>query len=116
MKTQMKALGSVKNEHAGAQAALRVAGATVTLNLHVQPGARNTEWAGRHGDALKLRIAARAVDGQANEACTAFLANAAGVARSAVSIVHGDKSRSKLFRIEGVSPSRIRSLIEACGL
>jgi uncharacterized protein (TIGR00251 family) len=95
---------------------LRIAGDRLTLSLHVQPGARTTAWAGRHGAALKLRIAARAVDGQANQACVDFLAATAGVSRSAVVMIHGEKSRAKLFRIDGVSPGRLQTLIEACGL
>ena len=38
----------------------------VVLSLHIQPGARNTEVAGVHGDALKIRLAAPPVDGKAN--------------------------------------------------
>jgi len=38
----------------------------VVLELHVQPGAKLTEVAGVHGDALKVRLAARPVEGQAN--------------------------------------------------
>jgi uncharacterized protein (TIGR00251 family) len=114
MKTPMKANGSGKSEQAAGP--LRIAGDRLTLNLHVQPGARTTAWAGRHGDALKLRIAARAVDGLANQACVAFLAESTGVSRAAVALVHGEKSRSKLFRIDGVAPDRIQTLIEACGL
>lgn len=85
------------------------------LKVHVQPGARRTGWAGRHGDALRLRVSARAVDGEANAACVAFLAAEAGVRRSAVALLHGARSRDKLFRIEGVSLPRARSLLEACG-
>ncbi|MCH2220656.1 MAG: DUF167 family protein, partial [Dechloromonas sp.] len=37
----------------------------VTLTLHIQPGAKKTELAGLHGDALKIRLAAPPVDGKA---------------------------------------------------
>jgi hypothetical protein len=40
----------------------------VILDLHVQPGASRSEFAGRHGERIKVRLAARAVDGKANEA------------------------------------------------
>ena len=46
----------------------------MVLELHVQPGASRTEFAGRHGERLKVRLAARALDGKANEALVAFLA------------------------------------------
>jgi len=44
------------------------------LELHVQPGASRSEFAGRHGERIKVRLAARAVDGKANEALVVFLA------------------------------------------
>jgi hypothetical protein len=45
----------------------------ITLTLYIQPNARHTAVAGRHGDALKLRIAAPAVDDKANWALINFL-------------------------------------------
>ena len=38
----------------------------ITLTLHIQPGAKQTAFAGLHGDALKIRLAAPPVDGKAN--------------------------------------------------
>lgn len=117
MKTPMKASGSAKSERQRAGVGpVHVTGDRLTLSLHVQPGARTTEWAGRHGDAVRLRVAARAVDGQANQACIEFIAESAGVPRSAVAIVHGERSRGKVFRIDGISPGRVQMLLEACGL
>lgn len=95
-------------------APVRVEGGRLTVRLHVQPGARHTGWAGRYGEAVRLRVAARALDGKANAACVEFLAAEAGVARSAVMLVHGAHSREKLFRIEGVSPRAAQALLEAC--
>lgn len=113
----MKASGSAKNDALRAAGGpVRVMGDRLTLSLHVQPGARTTEWAGLHGDAVRLRVAARAVDGQANLACIAFIAESAGVPRTAVALVHGARSRGKLFRIDGISPGRVQMLLEACGL
>ena len=47
----------------------------ITLTLHIQPGAKKTEFAGLHGDALKIRLAAPPVDGKANEALIKFVAD-----------------------------------------
>ena len=71
------------------------------LELHVQPGASRTEFAGRHGERIKVRIAARAADGKANEALIEFLAAHFGVARRCVTIMSGTKSRIKRVAIEG---------------
>ena len=72
------------------------------LELHVQPGAKRSEFAGMHGERIKVRIAAPAVDDKANGALIEFLADYFGVPRRNVSIVAGVKSRSKRVSIEGV--------------
>ena len=70
------------------------------LELHVQPGAARTEFAGMHGERLKVRVQARAAEGEANEALIAFLAAHYGVARRQVRIIAGLKSRRKRVFIE----------------
>jgi uncharacterized protein (TIGR00251 family) len=72
----------------------------LVLRIHVQPGAKKTEAAGRHGDALKLRLAAPPVEGKANLALIEFLADAFGVPRRQVTLLSGEKSREKRVRIE----------------
>ena len=70
------------------------------LELHVQPGASRTEFAGRHGERVKVRIAARAVDGKANQALIEFLAGHYGVPRRNIRITSGFKSRRKRVVID----------------
>ena len=72
------------------------------LDLHVQPGASRSEFAGRHGDRIKVRLAAPAVEGKANVALVEFLASYFGVPRRSVRIAAGLKSRQKRVVIEGV--------------
>ena len=74
------------------------------LELHVQPGASRTEFAGRHGERIKLRLAARALDGKANAALVEFLAAYYRVPKRNVRIAAGLKSRRKRVVIEGVAP------------
>ena len=73
----------------------------MVLELHVQPGASRTEFAGHHGERLKVRLAARAVDGKANEALVAFLAEHYKVPKRNVRIASGLKSRQKRILIDG---------------
>ena len=80
----------------------RLADGAVELRLHIQPGAKTTGFAGRHGDALKVRLAAPPVDGKANAALIAYLARFCAVPKAAVALVSGHSSRSKRVRIEGV--------------
>jgi uncharacterized protein (TIGR00251 family) len=74
----------------------------VILELHVQPGASRSEFAGRHGERIKIRLAARAVDGKANEALVEFLAQHFKVPKRSVRIESGLKSRQKRVSIAGV--------------
>ena len=69
------------------------------IRVHAQPGAKRSELAGLHGDALKIRIASPPVDGRANEALIAFLAKACAVPRAAVTLEQGATSRQKTFCI-----------------
>ena len=78
--------------------------AGVRLRLHVQPRASRTEIAGRHGDALKVRLAAPPVDGAANETLVRFLAERLEVARSAVRLEAGAASRAKVVVVDGIGP------------
>lgn len=84
----------------------------VMLAVHAQPGARRTEVVGRHGDAIKIRVAAPPVDDRANDALVAFVANAFGVRRSAVTIRSGSSSRHKRLRIAGVDLAAASVLVE----
>ena len=67
----------------------------LVLELHVQPGAKRTEFAGMHGERLKVRLAAPPVDGKANDALIAFLADHYGVPQRNVTIETGFGSRQK---------------------
>ena len=80
----------------------------VRVSVHVQPRAVRTEFAGVHGAALKIRLAAPPVDGAANAALVAFLAGEFGVPRRAVRIVAGHGARSKIVELDGVSASAVR--------
>ena len=72
----------------------------VVLELHVQPGAKRTEFAGKHGERVKVRLAAPAHEGRANEALVEFLAAYYRVPRRSVTIVSGLRSRAKRVVID----------------
>ncbi|HLF39046.1 MAG TPA: DUF167 domain-containing protein [Burkholderiales bacterium] len=71
------------------------------LSLHVQPNARRSEIAGLHGDALKIRIAAPAVDNKANTELIEFLSKTLEVSKSKIAIRRGGTSRRKVVEITG---------------
>jgi uncharacterized protein len=71
----------------------------------VQPRASRTELIGVRGDEIRVRVAAPPVDGAANDALVRFLADIIGVARSAVTVISGAGSRSKVVLVTGVTPA-----------
>ena len=81
--------------------------------MHVVPRARATGVAGRHGDALKIRLAAPPVDGAANDELVRFLAERLAVPRSAVTIAAGHTGRRKTVRIAGVETADALRSLEA---
>ena len=83
----------------------------VRFPVHVQPRASGTGIAGLHGQALKIRLAAPPIEGAANTALVALLADLLGVARSAVQIVTGQHSRSKLVEVVGIDEASVRRLV-----
>jgi len=94
---------------------LRQAGDDVLLTLHIQPGAKKTEIAGEHGEALKIRLAAPPVDGKANDCLIAFLAERLGVAKSRVELVSGQSSRAKRVRVAALSADAVRARLAILG-
>lgn len=77
------------------------AGATFTVKVHAR--ARRNAVIGEVGDALKIALTAPPVEGKANEACIAFLAELLDVPRSSITIAAGETSRNKLIRVAGLS-------------
>ena len=76
-------------------------GDVLTLTLHVQPGAKRTDIAGLHGEALKIRLAAPPIEGRANEALLKFIADSFDVPLRQVELKQGGQSRYKVVAITG---------------
>lgn len=81
------------------------------LTLYVQPRASKNKLAGLHGNALKLYITSPPIDGQANKAVIALLAKILHLPKSSITIVAGDKSRTKQIRITGMSFSELENML-----
>jgi len=81
----------------------RDAEGALVLAIHAQPGAKRTEVAGVHGDALKIRVAAPALEDRANAALVEFLAERFGVPKRNVTLLSGHKSREKRFSVAGAT-------------
>jgi uncharacterized protein len=75
--------------------------AGISINVYVQPGAAASTLAGVHNNRLKMRLAAKAVDGAANKSLCEFVSNLFEVSKSCVTLVRGARSREKQVFIKG---------------
>lgn len=87
------------------------AGALFAVRVH--PRAKKNAISGALGEALKLSLTAPPVEGRANHACIAFLAELLKVPRSSVTIAAGASSRNKLVCVAGLSAAAVRSRLSA---
>lgn len=84
-------------------------GCTVRVRIH--PGAKKNVVTGIHDGALKIALTAPPVDGRANEALIAFVAERMRLPRARISLVSGASSRSKLLRITGKSAVEVQATL-----
>ena len=77
------------------------------IAVRAQPGAKRNAITGIYGEGaaaqLKIAVHAPPVEGRANDALIAFLAETFSVSRSAIELTSGELSRSKVFLIRGVT-------------
>jgi uncharacterized protein YggU (UPF0235/DUF167 family) len=85
---------------------------TFRLQIHAVPNAKVSQFAGRHGEALRLKLAAPPEDGRANRLATELIAEAFGLPKSSVRLVRGASSRSKHFELQGLEESRANLILE----
>ncbi len=78
------------------------------IRLHIIPNAKNDKVVGEHGDAIKIKLRAPAVEGKANTALRRFLAEKLSTPQRAIVLEHGEKSRDKVIRIDGLSEEAVR--------
>ena len=84
-------------------------GGCCVLDVHVQPNARSSAIVGVHGGALKIRVAAPALDNRANAALLALLCQRLDVKPACVAIRHGTRGRRKQVAITA-GPAFLREL------
>jgi uncharacterized protein (TIGR00251 family) len=86
---------------------LRATASGVTLAVRAQPGAKKTAITGVYGEGpaaqLKIAVHAPPLEGRANQALIAFLAETFGLPKNVVELVSGELSRSKVIMLRGVT-------------
>ncbi|TMB35247.1 MAG: DUF167 domain-containing protein [Deltaproteobacteria bacterium] len=86
-------------------------GNDLELRIRAQPGARQTEVNGLHGELLKIRVRARAIEGAANEALLEFLADELQVPRGRCELVSGEKHREKRILVREAPRAHCESVL-----
>ena len=84
----------------------------VAFWVHVSPRARRVAVGGSHGDALRVAVREPPHAGAATAACLGALAEALGVAKTAVILDRGARGRRKRVLVEG-EPMRLEEQIRA---
>lgn len=82
-----------------------------TIRVHVIPNAKIDKVVGEHGDAIKIKLRAPAVEGKANAALYRFLAEKLSIPQRAITLERGERSRDKLIRIDALSEETIRRFL-----
>ena len=88
------------------------------LAIKLQPGASADRIDGWDVDpsgraVLKVRVRARPIEGQANDALVKFLARALDLPKSAVTLARGSQSRLKMVEIAGLDDAALRARLAA---
>jgi len=89
--------------------------AATRLRLRVSPGARRSEIVGRQGDAWKVRVAAVAERGRANDALVRLLSETLRLPRALISVVSGQASRDKIVELRGLDGEEAERRLEGRG-
>ena len=85
----------------------RAAEPYVTISIRVQPRASRNAVVGWTGDTLNIRLTAPPVEGAANAACLAFLADLLDLPQAHIEILKGAHSHNKVVQITGLSQEEV---------
>lgn len=81
--------------------------------MFCQPKAARVGLVGLHADSLKVKVRAPALEGRANEALLAFLAEVLGAPVGRLTLVAGEASRMKRVRVEGLPAAEVEARLAA---
>jgi uncharacterized protein len=83
----------------------------VLLSVRVTPRAGRTAIAGVRDGVVQIKLAAAPVEGAANTALIDLLATVFRIPKRDIRIVSGERSRSKIVEISGLSEERAQTLL-----
>lgn len=83
----------------------------VVVSVRVVPGTRATEVSLASAGMLRIRVAAPAVEGKANEALLSFLADQLGVRTRDLVLLSGERSRMKRVLVRGRAADEVATAL-----
>jgi uncharacterized protein (TIGR00251 family) len=98
--------------HSDLRDVVRESDGKVLLSVRVQPRSRQNAIAGVREKSLLLKVNAPPVDGAANQAVVALLAQKLNLPKSTFSVQQGVKSREKIVKVEHVTADDVLKLLE----
>ena len=84
----------------------------VRIACRVQPRASKQGIRGMHGSAVKISLNTPPVDGKANAALCAFLADILDLSKSSVSLHSGQTSRDKVVEVCGINHAQVIQILQ----
>ncbi len=91
---------------------LSASGVGVRLEVKVQPRSSRNQIVGEQNGALKIKLTAPPVEGEANAALIDFLSSCLKIPRKDINLVKGDTSRLKLVEIAGLDPDQLLARLD----
>ena len=83
----------------------------MSLEIHVQPGAKRNEIVGFKEGVLYVKVIALPQKGQANRALLELMAQMLGIPKGAIDIIRGQSSRNKVIAIQGLTSKEVREIL-----
>jgi uncharacterized protein (TIGR00251 family) len=87
-------------------------GSGILLSVRVQPRASRNALIVEADGRVRVALTAPPVEGAANEALRAYLAEVFGVSRASVTVVRGEKSREKTVSLTGITAEGIETVLQ----
>ncbi len=82
------------------------------LEIKVQPRSSKNQIAGEQEGALKIKLTAPPVEGEANQALINFLSACLKIPKRNITLLKGDTSRHKLVEIQGIDKDSLIKLLK----
>ncbi len=91
---------------------LTVTDTTCTIKVLVQPKSSKNSIEGIQRDALKIKLTAAPVEGEANKALVAYLSKKLKIKKNHIEIKKGLTSKTKLVQIRGVESKELERILK----